>query len=89
MTVYVYSGTVGSGKSLHAANDIRHTLNLGRPVLGNFELAPDAPVKNRENYRYYPNSELCPQLLTDYACKWWDSHEFKEDRIALVLDECQ
>ena len=59
MSIYLYSGTPGSGKSLHAANDIRLALNRkNRPVLGNFELSQVAPVKSRDNYVYIPNEVL-------------------------------
>lgn len=93
MTIYLYSGTPGTGKSLHAANDVRFALNRRmRPVIGNFEIDADAPVRHPENYRYVPNSELTPKLLTDFADAFWESlgwDEFREDYILLVLDECQ
>lgn len=93
MSIYLYSGTPGSGKSLHAASDIRFSLNRAntRPVLGNFELAPDAPVKHPEFYRYYPNSELTPDKVTDYADWFWSNSgvPFREDYILLCIDECQ
>lgn len=93
MTIYLYSGTPGTGKSLHAANDVRFALNRRmRPVIGNFEIAPDAPVRHPDNFRYVPNAQLTPKLLTDFADGFWDAFgwdEFREDYITLVLDECQ
>lgn len=65
VTIYLYSGTPGTGKSLHAANDVRFALNHDRPVIGNFEISHDAYVKHPEQYHYYPNWELRPELLYD------------------------
>lgn len=87
--IYLYSGVPGSGKSAHAASDIRFALNRGRPVLGNFELASDAPVKSLDLFRYYPNSEISPELLMGFANEWWENHPFHEGRLLLVLDEVQ
>lgn len=93
MTIYLYSGTPGTGKSLHAANDIRFQLNRRRPhpVIGNFELSQSAPVRHPEFFSYYPNEDLTPDLLTTHADNYWDGcgHDFKEDYLTLVLDECQ
>lgn len=93
MTIYLYSGTPGTGKSLHAAHDIRYELTrkYPRPVLGNFQLAEDAPVLARNDFHYWPNSDLSVDLLTDFADDYWDNsgRRFKEDYLTLVLDECQ
>lgn len=90
MSIYLYSGVPGSGKSLHIANNLRYWLGRShRPVVGNFELAPDAPVKHPEDYHYYPNQKLEPQKLIDIAEDYWSSHDFKEDYLVLVIDECQ
>ena len=94
MTIYLNSGRPGSGKSLDAARDIRFTLNrrTPRPVLGNFELSPTAPVRSRDYFHYFPNKDLYPQLLMDWADEFWTSPgapEFSEDYLLLVLDECQ
>lgn len=89
MTILVYSGTVGSGKSLHAASDIRYDLNrrYPRPCLANFALGERAPVRHPELFTHVPNSELTVDRLVDFADGWWSEHEFREDHINLVLDE--
>lgn len=94
MTIYLYSGRPGSGKSLDAARDIRYSLNrrTPRPVLGNFRLSDIAPVRSREMFHHFPNSDITPGLLMDWADAFWsapDAPEFQEDYILLVLDECQ
>lgn len=89
MTMYVYSGTPGSGKSLHAASEIRFNLNRAepRPVIANFNLALTAKVRHPECFTYIPNDELTPRLLMEYAVDYWSKHEFREDWIRLYLDE--
>lgn len=91
VTIYLYSGTPGTGKSLHAANDVRFALNHDRPVIGNFEISHDAYVKHPEQYHYYPNWELRPELLYEFSRNYWASghHRYREDWITLVIDECQ
>lgn len=92
MTIYLYSGTPGTGKSLHAAHEIRQTLNRHnpRPVIGNFKLDALAPVKHGEMFSYYPNNELTPDLLVDFADDCWSKRDFfREDYITFVADECQ
>lgn len=91
--IEVFSGTPGSGKSLHAANEIRFQLNRPspRPVLANFVLASSAPVKRRELFAFVPNEHISPGLLVDFANDFWSSSglPFREDYITLVVDECQ
>lgn len=88
MTMYLYSGTPGSGKSLHAARDIRDYLRYKRlPVIGNFAINPD--TKGYEHYAYMPNDRMTPDYLVGFARDYWRDHKFGEDRILLVLDECQ
>lgn len=93
LTIYMYSGVPGAGKSAHAANEIRFQLNRRhpRPVICNFDLGPLAPVKSREWFHYYRNEELSPELLTTFADDYWKGREddFREDHLNLVLDECQ
>lgn len=92
MTIYLYSGTPGTGKSLHAANTIRFALNRRkpRPVIGNFKLDDHAPVRHLEEFHYYPNAELSPDLLMDFADDYWSGRDFfREDYLTFVADECQ
>lgn len=92
MTIYLYSGVPGSGKSLHAANEIRFYLNKRKPqpILGNFLLSPDAPVRHREMFYHYRNHELSPELLTGFADDYWSRQDFfREDWLIFVADEAQ
>lgn len=92
MSIDLFSGTPGTGKSLDAAGEVRFQLSRPhpRPVLGNFELAADAPVKAPELYTYAPNADFTPDFLTDYATRFWEKQDFfREEYLTLVLDECQ
>lgn len=89
--IYAYTGVPGSGKSLHAANDVRFALNHGRPVVANFDLGPDAPVKDRELFHYLPNESLTVDWLKEFSDSYWASSSvpFREDWLLLALDEVQ
>lgn len=93
MSILVYTGVPGSGKSVHAAREIRYNLNSlrPRPVIANFELAPNAPVKRPEMFHYVPNSALSVDDLTGFAVDWWESHggRLREDGIDVYFDEAQ
>lgn len=93
MTIQIYTGTPGSGKSCHAAREIRYNLNSlrPRPVIANFELAKKAPVKRRDLFHYVPNSALSVDDLEQFAIDYWDSHDGKlvEDYLDVYLDEAQ
>ena len=52
--IYLYSGTPGSGKSLHTARDIRDALGPKRlPVIANFEI--NEKTKGYKRFTYMPN----------------------------------
>lgn len=92
MTIYLYSGTPGTGKSLHAASEIRLALNrrTPHPVIGNFPINGEI-VRHPEWYSYVPNANLDTKRLCDTADLFWQRSGigFKEDYLTLVLDECQ
>ena len=96
VSIHVYTGTPGSGKSLHAASDIRFQLTrrYPRPVIANFPLGSKAPVSKKVAEKYFtfiPNDEMSASRITGIAEEWWSSpsHDFQEDYITLVIDECQ
>ena len=96
MSIHVYTGTPGSGKSLHAASDIRFQLTrkYPHPIIANFPIGQHAPVDDDLLWKYYnfiPNEDMSAGKIIDFANAWWDSHpdDFREDYITLVLDECQ
>ena len=87
--IYLYSGTPGSGKSLHVARDIRDALRIRkRPVIANFDVNPK--LRNYGNlFCYVPNSELCPDFLYSFSRQHFAGRSVGEDEILLVVDEAQ
>lgn len=87
MTIELYTGTPGSGKSFDACRTIYRALRRGQEVITNFEVRPSENSKGSVNC--YANNELNPGVLITFAVDYWSSHEFKEDGILIVIDECQ
>ena len=87
--IYFYSGTPGSGKSLHVARDIYNRLNFNRKypfVIANFSIN-EKMIKNKNaRFVYKDNSELNVEYLVRYAVK---NHKLGvENQTLLVVDEC-
>lgn len=94
MSIHAFTGIPGSGKSLDAARVLRYRLNMPNakpPCVANFPLAANAPVQNRDMFRYIPNEEMNAKVLIKFADDYWNSdvHPFREDFITLILDEAQ
>lgn len=88
--IYLYSGTPGSGKSLHQAEDIYWILKAGKPVLANFEVNVDfIKTKHLGEFYYINNEILKPEILIRYSQIYFRDHDFKEGTIRLFIDECQ
>ncbi len=85
--IRLYSGTPGSGKSLHNARDVINRSRFGKPVIGNFEC--DLSKYKKANYTYVPNHEITPKYLIAYSRTFFAGKKIKEGAILLVLDECQ
>lgn len=90
--ISLYSGTPGSGKSLHIAQRIYHGLKVGRPTICNFDINLEKVSKKKKDdlpFIYIDNEELTPELLIEASQTYFDGHRIKEDAILLVIDECQ
>lgn len=89
--IELYSGTPGSGKSLHAAETIYWRLRAGKPVICNFLIEPGYIKKYNNNFFYCPNDQLTPGVLYEFSKTYFgeSGHIYKEDSILLVIDECQ
>jgi len=85
--ISLYSGTPGSGKSLHCARTIQNWSRLGYPVIGNFPV--DLSKYKRAAFTYCPNEKLTPDFLIQYSRNFFGSKPIKEGSILLVVDECQ
>ena len=87
--IYFYSGTPGSGKSLHVARDIYNRLNYNKKnpwVIANFTIN-EKMIKNKNAvFTYKDNSELTVKFLLQYALK---NHKIgRENQTLIVVDEC-
>lgn len=86
-----YSGTPGSGKSLHVAEKIYYWVRAGLPAVGNFDINLDRiKTRHKKEYTFKRNDELTPEFLIAYANEQIKKKgKVKEDSILLVIDECQ
>lgn len=91
--IYLYSGTPGSGKSLHMARDIMVKLKRKHGVIANFPINTNKLKKGifRKpgfgKFTYIDNSELTADFLKEYAYK---HHKIgKEGQTLVCIDECQ
>lgn len=92
--IELFSGTPGSGKSLHAMDVIsRWCTRFHRPVITNFYVnAKSLIYKGRGGILYVPNALLkTPDILIQFseAYKADLAKDIPEEEILLVIDECQ
>lgn len=87
--IYLYSGTPGSGKSLHTAKIILDDLRRGVPVICNFEINKGLVKHGYENFTYIETFDLSPQWLMDFSKAHFADRKIKEDSITLIIDEAQ
>ena len=87
--IYLFSGTPGSGKSLHTASVIYHTLKRGLPVIANFPINLERIKGRKGEFVEKDNSSLNPQFLIDYTKEFFKGKPIKEGKLLLIIDECQ
>lgn len=95
--ISAYTGTPGSGKSLHAAKDIYDSLKRVkyRKVICNIQIKEELFTKEeKERLFYIPNSEMTVKRLWEEGESWKNCHEElslskRESCVLLVIDECQ
>ena len=89
--INLYSGTPGSGKSLHLARTVRDALKFSCPVIGTFHINEQMLWKNSPYpYTYINIYDLTPEFLLDYYDK--NKRYLKrgvENSFLLCIDECQ
>lgn len=87
MSIWLYTGTPGSGKSYHAARDIVKRLQIGGGLIANFPVDEDYVKKRKTRVEYWDNSELTAERLVAHAL---EHHKIgKEGQTLVVIDECQ
>jgi len=92
--IWLYTGTPGSGKSLHCAAEIYKRICRGKNVISNFDINRTAiPQKKQKGlFVYIDNSDMSPQLLIDLAYSYHKRNtngNIIEGQTMLVFDECQ
>ncbi len=89
MSISLYSGTPGSGKSLRAAYKLIEWRKMGRAVIANFPISDDYFSKFKKklgSFTYVENRDLSVPYLREYAK---ENHiPFKEHQTLLIIDEC-
>lgn len=86
--ITLYTGTPGSGKSLHMAKDIYWHVRMGRLVVANFEINKEL-FKDASSFLYVPPDKLSPDTLERIAKEYFKTHDFKEGAISFYWDEAQ
>lgn len=88
--IYIYTGTPGSGKSLHVARDIYNRLNRNKKypnVIANFNINTKMIKNKNARFNYVDNSEFTVKYLLKYALQ---NHKIGiENQTLVVVDECQ
>ena len=87
--IILYSGTPGSGKSLHCVKTIREYLLKGRLVVSNTYIT--MREKNSGKIIFLSNEDITIDRLIKIS-KYWETQKgrkLEEDEILLVLDEAQ
>lgn len=92
--IELYSGTPGSGKSLHIASKIKDWLHRWKaPVIANFAFRASAcDPRGWGSYLEISNNQLTPEFLEYFSEEYkrlrgWSS--VPEEHILLVIDEAQ
>ena len=88
--IYLYSGTPGSGKSLHVARVIKNTLMMNKPVIANIPININTGrCKHAERFMYVADEALTPVALVEYSQAYFKDKPVKEGQILLIIDEAQ
>lgn len=88
--ITLYSGTPGSGKSLHAAANLLSCINLHhKRVVTNYDI-DITRLKNPELITMLDNEQLNdPAVLYQISKDFFEDRKMKEGEIVLFLDEAQ
>lgn len=91
--IFLYSGTPGSGKSCHQAEDILDYIGYRDvAILANYEVNQDllkAKAYKTSEFHYVPNENITPDYLKQFSKDFFSRYRFREGRIRLYVDEAQ
>lgn len=89
--IKLFSGTPGSGKSLHTAKEIYDYSTYRKPhlIICNFEV-DFSKLRHEDRFLYIDNSCLVrPDLVIDKCKEFASEYGLKEGNVILIIDECQ
>lgn len=86
--ISLYSGTPGSGKSLHVARLLFERDKKELVTIGNFDINKDL-LLHPQNYFSVENEDLTPQFLYEFSVNYFSDHKYKEGLLLVVIDEAQ
>lgn len=87
--IYLFSGTPGSGKSLHTAQMIYWRLKRKKEIVANFDIDTSKIPKCNGKFTCLENDKMTVKYIEDYFYKWKETHKFKEGELLLIIDEAQ
>ena len=92
--IRLFTGTPGSGKSLHCAEIIFKRISSGKTVIANFDINMTVFKKRRKlgTFVFWDNTELSVKKLLDYALtkhRRNTNGNMVEGQTLLIIDECQ
>ena len=88
--IILYSGTPGSGKSLHAASVLLNRVNRKKPLLciTNFDV-DRTKIKHNDSLITLDNFTMTSQRLIEISNIYFSDRKRKEGEILLFIDEAQ
>lgn len=86
--ITLYTGSPGSGKSLHMAKDIYWHVRMGRKVVANFDINREL-FRDTSSFEFVPDENFSPATLERIAVEYFENHDFGEGKIAFYWDEAQ
>jgi zona occludens toxin len=86
--ITIYTGTPGSGKSLHLAKNIYQWLRSGINIIANFEINLDKVKHSKGKFTFIETEKITVKYLKQYAIKNHDFKSKKEFQTMIIIDEC-
>lgn len=87
MSITLYTGSPGSGKSLHCTEEIIKSIEKGINVISNYSIAIEKIENARGKYVHKTDKDITVNFLIDFAKA--NHKKGKENQTLLVLDEAQ
>lgn len=86
--IQIYTGTPGSGKSLHLAKDIHFWLKMGINIIANFEINKEYVKKCKGKFTFVETEDITVKFLQRYALENHDFISRQEFQTQIIIDEC-